>query len=214
MKEIIKFIADTDNKYTVSNLGIIRYNNEIIPYKLDASGYCKVKIGLIIGTRWFYIHRIVAYYFCEGRSDVKNQVNHIDGNKENNNYSNLEWVSNKENQQHKINILGKNSKGKNNPMYGIKGADSPVFKGVINQIDPNTNKIINIYFGSGDAAEKTGWIASNILRVLNKNKCYHGFLWTRPADLKPCELLGHPSGLSAAKSQEIEKSSTTIENEK
>lgn len=44
----------------------------------------------------FSIHRLVAYYFCQGYE--KNLVvNHIDANIKNNYYKNLEWVTQKEN---------------------------------------------------------------------------------------------------------------------
>lgn len=43
------------------------------------------------------VHRLVAIYFVSGRSDEKNTVNHIDGNKTNNRWDNLEWCSQAEN---------------------------------------------------------------------------------------------------------------------
>ena len=46
-----------------------------------------------------YIHRLVARFFCIN-PDGKNCVNHKDGVKSNNHYSNLEWVTSSENIQH------------------------------------------------------------------------------------------------------------------
>ena len=49
----------------------------------------------------FKIHRLVAKYFVVNPDPkTKTYVNHIDGNKLNNHYSNLEWVTHKENIQH------------------------------------------------------------------------------------------------------------------
>lgn len=50
-----------------------------------------------IGDKNLSVHRLVAIYFVPGRSDEKNTVNHIDGNKTNNRWDNLEWCSQAEN---------------------------------------------------------------------------------------------------------------------
>lgn len=133
--EIWKTIEGTENHYEVSNLGNFKLDGKPIDTVIDSTGYVKVRIAFPIGTRWFWVHRIVAVYFCERFND-KNQVNHIDGVKTNNKSNNLEWCTNTENQKHRINVLGKDCKGTNNPMYGMSCEKSPVFKGYINQIDP------------------------------------------------------------------------------
>lgn len=52
------------------------------------------------------IHRLVAKAFVNGENEDNNIVNHIDGNKENNHYSNLEWCSISYNNKHAIESLG------------------------------------------------------------------------------------------------------------
>jgi len=47
----------------------------------------------------FLVHRLVAKYFI-GEPDEKLTVNHKDGNKQNNNVDNLEWVTQLENARH------------------------------------------------------------------------------------------------------------------
>lgn len=49
--------------------------------------------------RWFKVHRLVALHFIGGPTLEKGEINHIDGDKENNHFSNLEWVSHSENIQ-------------------------------------------------------------------------------------------------------------------
>ena len=50
-------------------------------------------------SKQYRVHRLVAYEFVDGYSpDLV--INHIDGNKSNNHYTNLEWVTQKENVQH------------------------------------------------------------------------------------------------------------------
>jgi len=51
------------------------------------------------------IHRLLAELFIPN-PDNKPITNHKDGNKQNNNLNNLEWVTDSENQQHSVNVLG------------------------------------------------------------------------------------------------------------
>lgn len=68
----------------------------------------------------FAIHRMVADAFLENPEGLP-VVNHKDGNKENNNVSNLEWCTHSENSYHAFRTgLRKpyNMSGEHNPMYG------------------------------------------------------------------------------------------------
>lgn len=104
--EIWKQVSNTIKTYWVSNLG--RFKNSfgiiVINSKPTLSGYRVVGID----NATYRLHRIVAQTFIENPEN-KEQVNHIDGNKTNNAVSNLEWVTNQENQIHKFKTgLGNN----------------------------------------------------------------------------------------------------------
>jgi hypothetical protein len=97
---------DNEKKYFVSNLGRFKNSFGIIMdnYKVNDNGYIRV----FIYNRTYALHRLIALAFIENPQN-KEQVNHIDGNKNNNRVDNLEWVTNSENQLHKFQIgLGNN----------------------------------------------------------------------------------------------------------
>lgn len=72
----------------------------LIPSTNNSKGYKRLIITYNDGSkRTEAVHRLVAKAFVPNPEN-KLQVNHKDGNKLNNNYSNLEWVTNEENQQH------------------------------------------------------------------------------------------------------------------
>ena len=100
--EIWKNIDGFNGKYQVSSWGRVRNaetGNILIPYK-NKKGY--LKIGLCDGhgkSLKFRVNRLVAISFIENPNNYP-QVNHKDGNKENNSFTNLEWVTDEENKKH------------------------------------------------------------------------------------------------------------------
>ena len=66
-----------------------------------ATGYKIVWMNIKGKQKHYYLHRLIAEAFIPN-PDNKPQVNHIDGNKTNNNVENLEWVTSKENVHHAI----------------------------------------------------------------------------------------------------------------
>lgn len=63
------------------------------------NGYRLVSLYHLGTPKGFIVHRLVAQAFIPN-PDGKPQVNHKDGNKENNHASNLEWMTASENQRH------------------------------------------------------------------------------------------------------------------
>ena len=86
-----------DMNYLVAENGEVfnkRSGRRILPWKVH--GYFVVGLGAKFRIS---LHRLVAELYCEGYSPDLD-VNHKDGNKLNNHYTNLEWCTRSENCQH------------------------------------------------------------------------------------------------------------------
>lgn len=94
------------DEYSVSDTGIV-YGKNGKPLKPNTNchGYRYVVLMLDDRPKTVMVHRLVAMAFCPGYKDGL-QVNHKDGDKTNNNYTNLEWVTRYDNVQHAIHVLG------------------------------------------------------------------------------------------------------------
>lgn len=104
MDEKWKFIYP-DSRYEISNLGRVRSCGKILkPLSNCKNKYLTVKLySKESKYKRVYVHRLVALFFINNPHN-KPQVNHIDGNKLNNVYSNLEWVTVSYNHQHAYKI--------------------------------------------------------------------------------------------------------------
>lgn len=73
--------------------------------KVAKDGYVPTSITDFGVTRICGLHRIIATVFIPNPDNLP-EVNHIDGNKENNRVDNLEWCTKKQNMQHRSDVLG------------------------------------------------------------------------------------------------------------
>lgn len=101
MKEIWKYIKNYEALYQVSNLGRVKSsssNNLLKPLKHN-KGYLRVRLYKNGKSKNHRIHRLVAQAFIPNPEN-KPQVNHIDEDKTNNRVDSIEWVTNRENNNH------------------------------------------------------------------------------------------------------------------
>ena len=75
---------------------------KILKPKIDKYGYQVITLSKNGIRKSYSVHQLVAKAFIPNPKN-KNTINHKDGNKLNNCVNNLEWATEKENQQHKWN---------------------------------------------------------------------------------------------------------------
>lgn len=73
------------------------FSGRLLTNQKNYRGYLVVKLT---GAKWKLLHRLVGMAFVPGMTEARNQINHKDGNKENNSPENLEWVTASENCKH------------------------------------------------------------------------------------------------------------------
>lgn len=142
MKEIWKKFPypELGNSYEVSNFGQVRsvdrtvmtsvgysrfFKGITLKQTIDKSGYYRITTKLRNPRRdvSYIVSRVVAEAFCE-KPLCCDVVNHLDGNKLNNNASNLEWTTVSGNTQHSFdNGLQKGKKGSDHKFSELSELD-------------------------------------------------------------------------------------------
>ena len=149
--EIWKDIKGYEGIYQISNLGNIKsldhyirqrnnnyklYHGKTLKPYMTSTGYYKIDLHNGKKRKIMLIHRLIANAFIPNPDDLP-EVNHIDGNKTNNNIDNLEWCTRSDNIKHSY----------KNKLHIHCPKNKPV-----KQININTGQIINTYKSINDAA--------------------------------------------------------------
>jgi hypothetical protein len=133
-----------DYPYQVSDTGLVRNSKGLVLKPSVSSGYKRHLLSNCKTRKQFLVHRLVAQCFCENK-DNKPEVNHIDGDKTNNEAKNLEWVTARENTQHATSL-------------GLRSNVGPKKKVVINGV---------VYKSVKEAAKSFGLHRTSIGMMLN-----------------------------------------------
>ena len=165
MSEVETFVKiEGFENYEVSNLGKVRNIKSGIMLKpwITKDGYLRHCLYKHNKRKNLLLHRIIATAFIDNPGK-KPQVNHIDENKTNNDLSNLEWCTVRENIIHGTRT---------------KRVAEKHFKKVI-QLDLNDN-VLNEFESIKQAGQETGVFATSISACCNgKRKSAGGYKWRR-----------------------------------
>lgn len=75
------------------------YRNKFLKPDITIHGYKQVSLFINKEVKRIKVHRLVALLFLK-KIKGKNVINHKDGNKQNNHYTNLEWCTTLDNNKH------------------------------------------------------------------------------------------------------------------
>jgi len=104
-EEVWKDVVGYEGRYQISNAGALKslsyhgHKRVKIRKPVCRKGYMVFQVHNEHGRKNIFAHRLVALHFIPNPHN-KPFVNHIDGNKANNHYTNLEWCTQSENAQH------------------------------------------------------------------------------------------------------------------
>lgn len=154
MEKYVK-IKRYDSRYSISNKGnvISHIGSEKQLSKLKhADGYLFVRLSLNNKSRTELIHRLVAEHFLDNLNNLL-QVDHINGDKQNNNVENLQWITPKDNTR-----------------------KSQSIKVVQLTLD---GLILKVWDGFGHIQEELGFNKSNIHKCCSgKKPSMYGYKWS------------------------------------
>lgn len=143
------------------------YNSKKLPYvlkpSLDKDGYERITIQNGGNKKIYYVHRLVALNYIPNPNNYP-VVNHIDGNKRNNHYTNLEWCTITHNNNHALKT-------------GLRDMKNNKLSKPVLQYDMKGN-FIKEYASANEARRQTGLSQGHISECCrNEIKQYRGYIW-------------------------------------
>ena len=188
MEEIWKDIKGYEGLYQVSNLGNVRSLDAIINCKgakgidehirygrilkkyIGTTGYYSVNLSKNSKVKIMRVHRLAAIAFIPNPNKYR-LINHIDGNKLNNNIENLEWCDYSHNlrEAHRLGLNVSKYKGK----FGKEAQFSkPLLQYSID------DEFIKEWENANQVKRELGYCAENIRNVCKgRRKIANGYKW-------------------------------------
>lgn len=169
--ETWKPVVGYEELYEVSDQGRVRslkFGKEKIlkPWK-DRGGYLKVSLCKDGHKKYLFVHRLVADAFIQNPNNLKT-VNHKDEVKTNNVASNLEWMSQKDNDNY----------GTRNKRVGEANTNNPKISKQVQMFDKSTGELLATFPSISEAGRVTGIANGNISNCCNgKQKSAGGYVW-------------------------------------
>lgn len=173
MTEEWKDIEGYEGFYQISNLGRVKSlggwcgtskrKEKIRSTSLTFDGYVKARLIHQGKDKTMRVHRLVAEAFIPNPEN-KDTVNHMDGNKQNNTVSNLEWVDRTEQMLHAYDLGLKTSR------VGSHNSNAKLTDEQVREIRKNYIPYSK-EFGTVALAEKYG-VTNRVIGLVVKNKAY------------------------------------------
>lgn len=177
MKEVWKNIEGYKGQYQISSLGRVKSierilflkqgGYKVIPEKIMSPeimklGYLRIQLSKSQEKKKILIHVLVAKHFLPF-DGLDKEVNHKDGNKENNCIENLEWVTKSENVQYSYSVLKRRK---------AVHKKRPVKKLSLN------GGLLKTFCSIQEAAENINTSTGNMHGACNgRYKTFKGFMW-------------------------------------
>ena len=187
MSEVWKDIAGYEGYYQISNYGRVRSldrqhksvgnNMQNCPGKMlklnkTEKGYLTVNLSKDSKLKVSRVHRLVANAFIINPNNKPN-IDHIDGNPSNNEVSNLQWCTQKENMNNPIHSERRAIANKNRDYSKINKRGKYVV-----QIDASTEIEIAQFISAKDASRKTKSDQTGIINCCKgKQLTAGGYKW-------------------------------------
>lgn len=134
--------------YEINNVGMIRNakTKAIKSQYVSSTGYYMVSLMVNGKSKPQRVHRLLAIEYIDNvRENERNCINHIDGDKLNNDLSNLEWCTHAENMHHAFKTGLANNTGENNGQAKLTKDKVLKIKTLLNEGVLSQYKIAAIY---------------------------------------------------------------------